>query len=343
MRKTNVIVVGGGSIGERHVRCFLRTAECDVSLCETDPVKRDKIAGLYSLQRTFSEFDNIPLNDFQAVVIATPTPLHISQSLAAAKANCHVLCEKPLSDKLDSIQELIDTLNATKRVGATAFNLRSTSAMFRMKELIHQGAIGSPRFSVANISQYFPVIRPDYQKIYFAKKSMGGGTLFDMCPHPTNLMEWFLGPEVEVSAIVERLALKGIETDDTAILNFRYHSGALSQINCTMLAYEYKNKLSVHGSTGSIVYDFVKGTLALYKQPEAKSQPEIEKFAVGRDDSYVEQAKHFLAAIRSEKAVACTLEEGRQTLRAIFAAQKAAKTRMSQDIIFKDGTSKSII
>ena len=30
----NVLVVGGGGIGERHVRCFLKTGRARVSLCD---------------------------------------------------------------------------------------------------------------------------------------------------------------------------------------------------------------------------------------------------------------------------------------------------------------------
>src|SRR5688572_18433601 len=113
--KPHVLIVGGGSIGERHVRCFLNTGECDVSLCETDAAKRERIASTYAVRESFAGFDKLQLSEFYAVIIATPAPFHIPQSLAAARAGCHVLCEKPLSDKPDGIQELIDTLRAKQR------------------------------------------------------------------------------------------------------------------------------------------------------------------------------------------------------------------------------------
>lgn len=324
---TPVLVVGGGSIGERHARCFLKTNECEVSLCEMDSAKRNKLAQTYALKQTFADFDKTPLNDFEVVVVATPAPFHIPQSLAAARAGCHVLCEKPLSDRFDGIQELIDTLTAKNRIGATAYTMRSVTAVRRVKDLIDDGKIGEPRFAVANVAQHFPPIRPDYQRIYFAKKFMGGGALFDMSPHTINMLEWFLGPEREISCMLDRLALEGIETDDTVILNMRYQSGALGQINCTMLARNFRCDISVHGTEGTLAYDYAKAEVALHTDGTPTAPPaSVEKFPFERDDLYVEQARHFLAATRGEKPVACTLEEGWQTLRAVFAAQRSAES-----------------
>lgn len=332
MTKPQVLIIGGGSIGERHVRCFLRTDECQVSLCEVNAARREQLAKNYPLTRSFTEFEQAPLAEFEVVVVATPAPFHMPQSIAAARAGCHVLCEKPISNQLDGIQELIDILQEKRKIGATAFTMRSVSALGRMKQHVDQGTIGTPRMAVANISQYFPHMRPAYREIYFAKKAMGGGTLFDMCPHSINLMEWFLGPESQVHCMMDRLALEGIETDDTALLNFRHRNGALSQINCTLISQNYRYDVSVHGTKGSVVYDYVKCEVALYIQPEPTYKPTIETFPAQRDDLYVEQARHFLAATRGEKPVACTLEEGWQTLRAVFAAQRAAESGKSEKV-----------
>jgi predicted dehydrogenase len=211
--------------------------------------------------------------------------------------------------------------------------MRSVNAVQRLKELIDQGKIGVPRLAVCNISQHFPSIRPDYQRIYFAKKAMAGGTLFDMCPHMINMFEWFLGPERDVSCLLDRLALEGIETDDTTLLNFRYRSGAFGQINTTMIGRNYRYDITVHGTEASVVYDYVKTEVALYTHGVPNTPPaSVEKFPAERDDLYIAQARRFLAATRGEQPVACTLEEGWQTLRAVFAAQRSAESGKTEPV-----------
>lgn len=330
--KPHVLVVGGGSIGERHVRCFLKSGECDVSLCEMDAAKCEKIAKAYGVKQTLPDFEKINLGDYHTVVVATPPPFHIPQSLAAARAGCHVLCEKPLSNAYDGIQELIDTLKAKNRVGATAFTMRSIRPIKRIKELVGQGKIGAPKLAVCNIGQHFPSIRPDYQRIYFAKKAMAGGTLFDMSPHTFNMFEWFLGPEKEVSCVIDRMVLE-IETDDVTLVNLRFRSGALGQINTVMFARNYRYDISIHGTEGSLLYDYTKTEVALYTNGVPTHPPaSVETFPAERDDLYVEQARHFLSATRGEQPVACTLEEGWQTLRAVFAAQRAAASGKAERV-----------
>ncbi|NQU10955.1 Gfo/Idh/MocA family oxidoreductase [bacterium] len=331
--KPHVLVIGAGSIGERHTRCFLKSDECAVSVCEPDAAKREKIKQSYAVRQVYDDLDRVPLAKFPVVVVATPAPFHIPHSLAAARAGCHVLCEKPLSDQPDGIQELIDTLRAKGRIGATAFTMRSVSAVRRLKQLIDHGKIGVPRLAVANIAQHFPSIRPDYQQIYFAKKALGGGTLFDMCPHTINLFEWLLGAERDVHCLLDRLVLEGIETDDVALLNVRYRDGAFGQINTTMFGRVYRYDVTVHGTEATVVWDYTKTEVALFADGRPNSPPlSVETFPAERDDLYVEQARHFLAATRGEQPVACTLEEGWQTLRAVLAARRSAETGRAEAV-----------
>ena len=40
----HVLVIGTGSIGERHTRCFLETGRCEVSICEINAELRSEVA-----------------------------------------------------------------------------------------------------------------------------------------------------------------------------------------------------------------------------------------------------------------------------------------------------------
>ena len=45
----NVLIVGVGSIGERHLRCFQATGRADLSLCEIDDQLRERISARYGI------------------------------------------------------------------------------------------------------------------------------------------------------------------------------------------------------------------------------------------------------------------------------------------------------
>ena len=104
--KLKVLVVGVGSIGERHIRCFQQTGRADVSICEINDSLRIQIADRYSLTDAFGNWDEALASDFDAAVICTPAHLHVAMAIDIATLNRHVLIEKPLSTNLDRVDEL---------------------------------------------------------------------------------------------------------------------------------------------------------------------------------------------------------------------------------------------
>ena len=105
-----ILVIGGGSIGERHVRCILATKRAEVSLCEVNANLLQQMADKYSLAQTYADFETINLRRFDGVVICTPANLHISQACKAVAAGLNVFCEKPLTVRDEGVRELIQEI-----------------------------------------------------------------------------------------------------------------------------------------------------------------------------------------------------------------------------------------
>jgi predicted dehydrogenase len=124
-----VLVVGGGSIGERHARCFLQTGRAAVSLCDTREEIRCALAERYSLERTFSSLDEALDESFDLAVVATPAPLHVGMARRLVAAGAHVLIEKPLSITLDGIADLQREAAEAKRIVGVAYVYRANPAL----------------------------------------------------------------------------------------------------------------------------------------------------------------------------------------------------------------------
>ena len=119
-----LLVVGVGSIGERHVRCFLATRRVHVSICDTNETHLRTVAERYDIQNSFNGFDQALDHAFAAVVIATPAHLHVPMAIQAAKAGCHLLIEKPLSVNLAGVDELLTVIKETQRNVMVAYVMR---------------------------------------------------------------------------------------------------------------------------------------------------------------------------------------------------------------------------
>ena len=57
--KYRILVMGTGSIGERHVRCMLATGRAEVGFCEINDKLRGEIATKYNVCGAFSALEDV--------------------------------------------------------------------------------------------------------------------------------------------------------------------------------------------------------------------------------------------------------------------------------------------
>src|SRR5688572_13198386 len=115
-RVHRVLIVGVGSIGERHVRCFAATGRARVSVCDVNPELRRTVAGRYAVEGAFTDLDAALAARPEVAVICTPAHLHVPMALAAVRAGAHVLVEKPLSTGTDGVADLLHEVEARRAV-----------------------------------------------------------------------------------------------------------------------------------------------------------------------------------------------------------------------------------
>src|ERR1700742_2743961 len=104
--RQRALVIGAGSIGERHIRCFKATERVDVALCEPNSRVRQDVQTRYDIHQSFGTLEDALAEPFDLPVVATPAPLHIPQARLLFENGIRPLIEKPLSLNMDGIAEL---------------------------------------------------------------------------------------------------------------------------------------------------------------------------------------------------------------------------------------------
>ena len=85
-RRASILIAGVGSIGERHLRCFIASGRADVSFCEVNASLSRKIAEQYTVAQSFDSFDSALAAKPDAVVICTPAHLHVPMALVTSRS-----------------------------------------------------------------------------------------------------------------------------------------------------------------------------------------------------------------------------------------------------------------
>lgn len=324
MRTTThrVLVVGGGSIGERHVRCFLRTGRADVSLCEVNAEVRERVGGQYGLAATYPDLTAALAERPGLAVICTPAHLHVPQALEAARAGCHLLVEKPLSTSRDGVDALQQALAERALAASVAYVYRAHPALAEMREAIRGGEFGRPLQVTAASGQHFPLYRPAYREIYYRDRATGGGAVQDALTHVVNAVEWLVGPVTRVAADVGHLALEGVTVEDTAHVIAR-HGDVMASYSLNQHQPPNESSITVVCERGAARFEgHTRRWLACVHPGDDWQERGV--FALERDDLFVRQAALMLDAVEGKCRVACPLSEAAQTLQVNLAILSAA-------------------
>jgi len=320
----HIVVIGVGSIGERHTRCFQATGRAAVSIVESKTTLAEDVSRRYGLP-AYGDIDAALAQKPTAAVIATPAPLHVSQATKLIEAGVHVLIEKPLSISIDGVDRLRQLATERGTTVGVAYVLRSYAVMAAMREALRSGRFGTPRQITTVCGQHFPTYRPAYREIYYANRAAGGGAIQDALTHMVNLGEWLVGPVERLVADADHLVLPGVEVEDTVHLVTR-HGSVMGSYSLNQHQAPNETIISVNCDQGTVRCELHNNRwLWMTKPGEAWHE---EPFGTAeRDTAFIAQANSFLDAIEGKSPVLCPLDEGIQTLKVNLAALESVERK----------------
>src|SRR2546427_7775140 len=179
-------LIGCGDIARKRIAPALR----DLDLCDLVAVSRERaelveeFAREFGARRSYETWRQL-LSDTEidAVYIATPLHLHAAQTIAAAEAGKHVLCEKPMAMNVAECARMIAACRAHRVQLGVAYYRHFYPAVARIKEVIHSGEIGKPVVTQINAFERFNP-EPGHARRWFVERAKsGGGPMFDFGCH----------------------------------------------------------------------------------------------------------------------------------------------------------------
>ncbi len=327
---SKVLVIGVGSIGERHVRCFLNTGRADLSICEVNERQRDEVGRRYKIARRYADIGAALAEPHDAAVIAVPADLHIQAAKSAVEAGLHVLIEKPLSVGMDGIEELEDAVAQSNLVAAVGYVNRAHPVLAAMKQAIAKGSFGKPVQAVIVAGQNFPTYRPAYREIYYASHARGGGAIQDALTHLINAAEWLLGPVDRVVADADHKLLTGVDVEDVVHVLAR-HGSVMSSYSLNQFQAPNEITITVVCERGTARFESHKNRWRHMMHPEEPWQDE-PGCELPRDAIFVRQAEAFLNSIEFGSEPLCSLEDGIQSLCVNLALLNSLEVRNWQEV-----------
>lgn len=326
----SILIIGTGSIGERHLRCFLATGRRKVAACEPNESLRKTIQEKYGCVVYASLDEALAAEAWDATVICTPAHTHIPIARQCVERGSHVLIEKPLSVSLEGIEELVTLASAKQVAVRVAYVHRSIPVVMAVRDIVRSGKIGEVRHVVVKAGQNFPGARPAYASTYYAKRASGGGCIQDGLTHVLHAVEWIIGPIERVYCDATHEALATKEVEDTVNLVARLRGNVPAAFTINQFQAPNEVTLSFNGLLGSVRAELHYQRYGILLMGESDwtwfDMPQEE-----RDAMFIRQAEAFLDSTEGRPDYLSTLEDGLQTLKVNLAALKSSDTH--QEVI----------
>ncbi len=245
-------LIGAGLIGCLRAQAISKIPGATVAAVTdvAEPAAR-ALAGKYGARATATLDQLLAVDDCDVVIVCTPPQYHEKAVLAALAAGKHVICEKPLSNSVESCRRMLAAAKAHGKILTTGFNHRYFPAIQFLKKTVDEGAIGKLNHVRAyagheGLSQFRSASEYD-------KKVIGGGALCDVGIHLIDLTAYVLGDVCEVSGIATGSVwnLPGAEDNGFALL--RSSTGAVATLQASWTEWKgYRFHLEAYGERGMI-------------------------------------------------------------------------------------------
>ena len=330
-----ILMVGLGSIGQRHLRNIRRiygdSAEIiayRVRGLKTTFSDNMQIRENVDLEKEFNIATYTVLSEALAqkpsiAFISNVTSSHIPCAIEAAKAGCHLFLEKPISDSMDGVDELVDIIREKKLKVFVGFQNRYNPAVLKAKECIESGRIGKIISAHAEVGERLTTMHSyeDYKTTYMARSDLGGGVILNQMIHEIDYLRYLFGDPHSIYATGSIGSESiDIDVDDCcdAILNFDRFSVSL---HADFYQYPSSRYILIVGSKGRIRADIIKNEVALCENDDT-SNITFEGFT--RNDMFISELKSFMECIDKDSDPEITIDDGIKSLKIALAAKRSA-------------------
>lgn len=253
-RKAKFAVIGCGAISKSHFVGIADTEEAElVAVCDVNIEQAEVAAKQYGV-RAYSDYEQLlSQSDIDVVSICTPSSLHHEQTILAARAGKHVICEKPLAIKLEHALEMVDECERQGVRLATVFPRRMSPAARYAKRLIDEGRLGQLSLCSGHAKFYRDQAYYDSAGWRGTWAWDGGGSMMNQGIHTVDMLQWLAGP-VESLYGYSHNVLRSIEVEDTSVTALKFASGALGMLETTTTAHNQPDhQIVIQGDLGTLV------------------------------------------------------------------------------------------
>jgi len=310
-------LVGYGSLADKRVAAALQQAQGSALSCVwgRNPDKARDFAARHNIAQAHDSLDALLESDIDAVYVCTPPDSHAEYALPAIAAGKHVMVEKPMAASVADCESMVAAAEAQGVTLGVAYYRRAYPKMQRIKQLVDEGALGTPTWvNIAAHSWFSPATDSEqYWRVQKAR-SGGGGAVADIGVHRLDLLQYWMGSCKVIHRHLQHLA-HDYEVEDGSSVVLELANGAPVHAYFAWNSQTFQDRFELVGTAGKIIAEPLDGApLTIIRGRET------EQLAIDApDNAHLPCVEDFVRAVREQRAPLCDGATGLETNRLLEA------------------------
>jgi predicted dehydrogenase len=300
-----ILIVGLGSIGQRHAACLQKINDVDIAVLRTAKGTLKEKSGYTEFYTSKDAMAYRP----DGVIISNPTSLHVETALPFLQQRIKTLIEKPIAHSIADAEKL-SSFSSHLRV---AYCVRFLPLINVIKEIVANENVYKISFKR---SYYLPKWHPyaDYRTEYTAKKELGGGVIRTLS-HEIDLMLYLFGEPVSTTGVTDKISPLEIDTDDFAFFSCKLKNGARANFELDFFSPKNVNSAEMLTENGKYTWDMNEFLFTPYNETNPEKLYGTELFNI--EKMYNSQAEDFIGFVDGNKSENATYASSKKVLEII--------------------------
>ena len=322
-----ILIVGAGSAGKRHLAIAKTLFPNAVIALLT---KRTNIDSVLNPDFHFVNVADAIRFQPDIAVISGASSSRMEISTLLASSGTHLLIEKPISNSMEGVLNLVNISQDKKSILAVGYNLRFNESLMTFRDHINSQIIGKPLLINCEVGQFLPSWREniDYRETVSANRKLGGGVLLELS-HEIDYLGWIFGSINWVRATVMKQSSLEIDVEDSAFLTLgienRNNPKLVANLTMDFIRQDKRRNCVVVGDKGTLKWDGVNQEVALLEKDETIWKI-LFKANSAINDSYLKEWNDFVECINSGNSPKANGLDGIHALEVIESALESAPT-----------------
>jgi len=244
--------------------------------------------------------------DVDLVVVATPTHLHAEYAIAAARAEKHVFCEKPIARTREQAEAIVKACESARVSLAVGHVVRYFSEYQIVKRMLDDGTLGKPAIATMTRGNF----SVGSARAWYLDPLKSGGVVLALMLHDLDTVRWWFGEPARIYA-------RRLHTRDTgldyAIATIRYADRPIVHVEASWAEHAgFRYGFELRGDKGMVTQDSRAASPFVVQAPGNAGAPPMMAAPTLAESPYRRQLRDVIARVtRGDRP----LVDGREGLR----------------------------